>query len=266
VLIALSGEACFSSNSFWSQMKNSTPSAPRLAGRIATNGRRIDWNVAGATMSTWHPSRVMTGYAWDAMTAGCLLRAAGPPRSVLMLGFGGGTVARQLAALLPEGRLVGVEMNGPAVKLARNWARNDAHGWRIEIVEADAYAWIRSSGEKFDAILEDIYAAGEDDVFRPRELDAQLLRLIDRRRNADGVLVINLVTGTGHEAFRRRARAAVRECFGGFLRVKPPLGHNEILVCGALTACTPDMTPSAAHLRKPDRETWSALRIRRFVA
>jgi spermidine synthase len=205
----------------------------------------------------------MTGYAWDAMTAGCFLRAAGPPRSVLMLGFGGGTVARQLAALLPHGRLAGVEMNPAAVKLARKWARSDAPGWQVGMFEDDAYEWIARGAEKFDVVIEDIYAAGDDDVFRPRELDAPLLRQIDRRRAKDGVLVINLVTGAGHEAFRRRARAAVRANYGRFWSIRPPLGHNEILVCGALPSRVPDITPLASHLRKQDRDFWSAMRVRR---
>jgi SAM-dependent methyltransferase len=244
-------------------MKNGAKKAGQLAGRITRAGRRIDWNVAGATMSTWHPSRVMTGYAWDAMTAGCLLRTAGPPCSVLMLGFGGGTVARQLAALLPQGRLVGVEMDAAAVKLARKWARDDATGWQVEMVEADAYEWITHCTEKFDAVIEDIYAAGPDDVFRPCELDAQLLRLIDCRRAKDGVLIINLVTGIGHEAYRRRARAALREHFGIIWSVKPPLGQNEIIVCGALPSHVPDITPLASHLKKADRDFWTALRMSR---
>jgi SAM-dependent methyltransferase len=243
-------------------MKHRAQPANRLAGRIARAGRRIDWNVAGATMSTWHPSRVMTGYAWDAMTAGCLLRAAGPPRSVLMLGFGGGTVARQLARLLPHGKLTGIEMDPAAAKLARKWARNDAPGWQVGMIEADAYEWITQGPEKFDAVIEDIYAAGPDDVFRPRELDAGLLRLLDQRRVADGVLVINLVTGVGHEAYRRRARAALRAHFGTFLSVKPPLGQNEILVCGALPSHIPDLAPLASHLRKADRDFWAVLRVR----
>ena len=57
---------------------------------------REDLEVAGATMSTWHPDRWLTGWAWDAITAACLLRRDGPPRRVLLLGLGGGTVVRQL--------------------------------------------------------------------------------------------------------------------------------------------------------------------------
>ncbi|MFZ9889747.1 MAG: hypothetical protein ACO3JL_19805, partial [Myxococcota bacterium] len=57
-------------------------------------GERIDLDVEGATFATWHPRHLLTGYSWDALCAASLLRPAGPPRRVLLLGLGGGTVLR----------------------------------------------------------------------------------------------------------------------------------------------------------------------------
>ena len=75
-------------------------------------GERVDLEVEGATFATWHPKLVMTGYSWDALAVAALLRGDGPPTSILTLGLGGGTVTRQLRMLLPDVRLVGVEIDG----------------------------------------------------------------------------------------------------------------------------------------------------------
>ena len=63
-----------------------------------------EFRVAGAIHASYHRSRFLTGLAWDLIAAASLLRAAGPPRSLLMLGLAGGTACRVLRHLLPECR------------------------------------------------------------------------------------------------------------------------------------------------------------------
>ena len=68
------------------------------------SGQEVDFRVAGATHATWHRDRFLTGMAWDAITAGVLLRGAGPAGSLLMMGLGGGTALRQIRHIFTQGQ------------------------------------------------------------------------------------------------------------------------------------------------------------------
>ena len=74
------------------------------------NAGRIDFEVSGATHATWHPEKLLTGHAWDAITAGAVSHP-GPVEHILLLGLGGGTCLRQLRHLLPGAKLTAVEID-----------------------------------------------------------------------------------------------------------------------------------------------------------
>lgn len=193
-------------------------------------GARVDLDVEGATYATWHPDHVLTGYSWDGLTVGGLLRAGGPPASVLILGLGGGTVARQLRTFCPTIRVVGVEIDPGVVDLAR---RHLHLAGDIEVHVADAYDWLARSVDHFDVVIDDLFLTGATDVVRSRVPEGDTLALLRRRVAPGGVVVANLITDVGeHRAVRRRARAAFRAAFPVARVVRPPRGLNEILVGG----------------------------------
>jgi SAM-dependent methyltransferase len=193
-------------------------------------GERVDMDVAGATYATWHPEHLLTGYSWDALSVGCLLRAAGPPASVLLLGLGGGTVARQLRHFLPGVRIVGIEIDQGVVDLARRHLHLDE---AVEVHVADAYDWLASATETFDAVIDDLFLTGATDVVRSRVPEGDTLALVRRRVAPGGVVVANLITDVGdHNTVRRKTRSAFRDAFASVRVVKPPRGLNEILVGG----------------------------------
>lgn len=194
-------------------------------------GERIDLEVEGATFATWDPQQLMTGFSWDALTCGALLRGAGPPKSVLVLGLGGGTVTRQLRAVLPDVRLVGVEIDAGVVDLARRHMHLDEQ--QVEAHIEDAYAFLERTTEKFDAILDDLFLTGPTDVVRTRVPDGSTLGLLRSRLAPGGVLVANLITDSGeHRSVRLASRRAFLGAFPSVRLVIPPRGLNEILVGG----------------------------------
>lgn len=194
-------------------------------------GERVDLEVEGATFATWHPRQLMTGFSWDALACGALLHGGGPPTSILVLGLGGGTVTRQLRALLPEARLVGVEIDAGIVDLARRYMHLDEQ--RVEAHIEDAYEYLARTTEKFDAILDDLFLTGPTDVVRTRVPDGSTLQLLRGRLAPGGVLVANLITDLGeHRSVRLAARRAFLGAFPSVRLVVPPRGLNEILVGG----------------------------------
>ncbi len=88
---------------------------------------------------------------------------------ILILGLGGGSVARLARAIAPEAEIVGVELDAEVVRLARAHFELDRLGLRVEL--ADARAWLASAvgraRQRFDAILEDVFIGRGDAVHKP---------------------------------------------------------------------------------------------------
>jgi spermidine synthase len=213
-------------------------------------GERVDLEVEGATFATWHPRLVMTGYSWDALAAAALLRGDGPPQSILNLGLGGGTVTRELRALLPTARLVGVEIDAGIIDLARQHMQLDEQ--KLEIHIEDAYRYLADTTETFDAILDDLFLTGPSDVVRSRTPKGETMALLRAKLAPGGVLVANLITDAGdHQSIRQETRAAFAAAFASVRVVEPPRGLNEILVGGERTLPRSALGPYVGRLSDP---------------
>ena len=219
----------------------------------------IDFEVAGGTHATWDRHRILTDYAWDAITAAALLRESAPPRSMLMLGLGGGTAVRQLKYFVPPIRVTAVEIDADMVDLARRYMGLD--DLNINVVVDDAYRYIETCDETFDAVIDDVYLGGASDVFRPQAHDDALMEQLRARLKPGGILLANLVTGSGHRRVQSRVRRAFKRHFDQVRRVRPPKGFNETLVAGP-TAPPSRLKEFETKLTHPhDLTAWEALRV-----
>jgi len=229
---------------------------------VEQRGRRIDLAVAGATFATWHPTDYLTGYSWDAITAGCLCRAGGPPQRLLLLGLAGGTVARQLRMLLPDLAIEAVEIDPGLVDLGNRYLHLDETG--VTIHSGDAYQFLAGAGAPYDVIADDVYLTGFDDVERPQLPGPRWIERLQARLAPGGVAVANFVTGDHHDRIYRDAKALFKAAFPAVATIAPPRGYNRILVGGdALASLRQVRAAGAAFPRARDRETWSRLRLRR---
>ena len=238
--------------------------------RIRTRWQRIEiWKSAdtcefraeGAVHAWFHLSRFLTGLAWDLIAAGCLLRPAGPPRSVLMLGVAGGTSLRTLRHLLPHVRLTGVELDAELLALARTHMNLDA--CNAELIEADAWTWLRENRRKFDVVVDDLYLAGADDVYRPHAWNSTRHRLLMRAIAPDGHLVTNLVTGPGHRTIQSHTRQMLRDNHRVVKSLTTPGGMNEVLVAGQQVAGMRQLRGyQSSFASAADRHDWSILSLR----
>lgn len=193
------------------------------------NGQ-IDFNVIGATHATWHPYQLMTGHAWDAITAATLLHP-GSLNSLLMLGLGGGTVLRQLRHFLPDLQITAVEIDEEMIRLARQYMEIDTLD--ITIVHADAFQFLEENRERHDILIDDLYRCGEQDVERPAAVDLPLIERHCQHLNPGGTLVMNFVVGRGHYLMHRTARKAFSQHFHSVRAVRPPHSQNEV-ICGTI--------------------------------
>ena len=189
-----------------------------------------EFRVAGAVHAWHHRRRFLTGLAWDLIAAGALLGKNRPPRSILMLGLAGGTAFRVLRHLLPACRLTAIDIDCEIIALARRYMDLDALG--IEIIEGDAYQWLSRNRRRFDVVIDDIYLAGKTDVFRPRAWDPQVLAHLRRAMHSDGLLAVNLVTGSGHRSMQSHTRRILKDGFPVVRALKSAEAMNEVLVAG----------------------------------
>lgn len=146
----------------------------------------------GVNHSQWNPDRPLSGSIWDLITLPALHRPVGSLDDALMLGFGAGTVARQLCDLAGVGRLVGVEMDPMHLSIAQGFFDCDQ---RCELVAADAVEWIaeQDKSASYDLIIDDLYGEENGIPIRCAPTDSDWWhRLADLLRTG-GMLVLNTI-------------------------------------------------------------------------
>lgn len=227
------------------------------------SGQEAELRVCGAIHAWWHARRFLTGLAWDNLAAACLLRPAGPPRSVLMLGLAGGTTLRVLRQLLPECRFTAVEIDAAIVAVARRHMALDVTG--TEVVIADAYTWLRRCRRKFDVVIDDVYLAGANDVYRPQAWEEEHVGMLRGVVASGGLLTANLVTGKGHRAMQSRLRRLFCEAFPVVRSVTTPDSLNETLAGGEEVA-SGSVLPGweASFGERRDRALWRRIKVRKI--
>lgn len=227
------------------------------------SGLGAEFRVAGGLHAFYHRRRFLTGLVWDMLAAAALLGKREEPRSVLMLGLAGGTSLRTLRHLLPACRFTAIDIDGKIIRLARRHMNLDATG--AGVVVGDAYEWLRKNRRTFDVVVDDIYLAGRDDVFRPQLLDPSLLQNLRRCMAPGGVLAVNLVTGPGHRAMQSATRRILRDSFAEVRSVTSPEAMNEVLVAGEHVATARRLRKrTSAFGEAADRAYWRKLAVRRI--
>ena len=195
------------------------------------DGSHADWWVERQGRSTalvttlgifslHHPQRAFTGRAWDAQSASLLLPAR-PPERILLLGLGGGTVARQCRLLFPRAKILAVEIEAAIVALARReFALEDS---RIEVVTSSAEAFLDRTRSRFDAIVDDVWPL-QAHRSRPVLTDPRWIARCHRLA-PHGMLAIN---GYSRDAAPGEHRGLLRELRANFDQIR------EVCVPGSL--------------------------------
>ena len=203
------------------------PRAPKPRVRIEDAGGARTLVVDETFASFYRPGELATGCVWDAIAAPLLWLPPRRRRKILILGLGGGSVARLARAIAPEAEIVGVELDAEVVRLARAQLDLDRLGLRVEL--ADARAWLASAvhrGERFDAILEDVFMGRGDAVHKPDWIPEPAHRHAIALLTRGGLLVSNTLD--------EHARVAVgmRASFASVVEIQVVDYDNRVLVGG----------------------------------
>ncbi len=196
---------------------------PRI--RIDDSGGTRSLVVDETFASFYRPGEIATHCVWDAIAAPILWLAPKRRRRILILGLGGGSVARLARALAPEAEIVGVELDPEVVRLSRAHLDLDSLDVRVEI--ADALAWLEKAQGTYDVILEDVFIGRGDDVHKPDWIPEPAHQLAFDRLARGGLFVSNTLDE------HLRVERAMRGRFPAIVAIETEDYDNRVLVGGA---------------------------------
>ncbi|HPG25330.1 MAG TPA: methyltransferase domain-containing protein [Myxococcota bacterium] len=199
--------------------------------RIDDEGGARSLVVDETFASFYRPGEIATLCVWDAIAAPLLWLPPRRRRRILVLGLGGGSVARLARALAPEAEITGIELDPEVVRLARAHLDLDALDVRIEV--ADALVWLEKAAVdpalgrgRFDAILEDVFIGHGDDVHKPDWIPEPAHALARDCLARGGLLVSNTL-----DEHARVARSMRRD-FESVVAITVEDYDNRVLVAG----------------------------------
>jgi spermidine synthase len=151
--------------------------------RIGEDGGRAALLVDGVVQSISPEDGLTAGGYWAAMVPD-----HERPTRGLILGLGGGTLARLLHARWGEFPLVGVDDDAHLLEVAREagWLPRDG---TVEIVVDDAFAYIQRCDDRFDYVAVDLYRG---DALVGRAFGKPFLRRLRTLLVPRGQVAINL--------------------------------------------------------------------------
>ena len=191
------------------ELLDALPHDDARAVRSRADLRRINWLMRQAP--------IMAGLLREHLP-----RGGGAPPRLLEIGAGDGTPAMRLARRLApdvKAHLVLLDMAPGTRPGALDAIR--AAGWSVEVVTADAFAWLEESDEPFDAILSNLFLHHFEGAALHRLLAlaarrATLLAATEPRRDRPSLLAARLTALIGaNDVTRHDAPASVRAGFAG---------------------------------------------------
>jgi SAM-dependent methyltransferase len=187
----------------------------------------------GVNHSQWNPNRPLSGCIWDLIALPALYRPQGSIESVLMLGFGAGTVARKLRDLVEPEHIVGIELDPIHLSIADGFF-DCTEG--CELVAADAVEWVQTEASEsdrvqFDMIIDDLYAEELQMAVRCAPLDLEWCQHLAKLVKPGGMLVFNMIEPRKVRYLPPLTDTALREQFP-YAKVFRMEGYeNRILAC-----------------------------------
>lgn len=164
-------------------------------------GNRYEVRSAGASLrlyrngvnhSQWNPHRPLSGSIWDLITLPALHRPVSSLDNALILGFGAGTVARQLSDLAGVKRIVGIEIDPMHLSIAQGFFECSES---CDLVAADAVEWVQEEGQEahYDLIIDDLYSEENSIPMRCAPMDVHWFHTLVRLLRPGGILVLNTI-------------------------------------------------------------------------
>lgn len=145
------------------------------------------------------------------------------PREIVMIGLGGGSLAKFCYKHLPDARLIAVEIDRDVIAL-RDEFLIPFDDERFQVIHGDGARYLAQRSEPIDVLLVDAF---DDEGVAPSLASTGFYRHAADRLSADGIFVMNFSgEPTRYDAHIKR----IDDAFGGCGLIAPvQSGENDIL-------------------------------------
>ena len=210
-----------------------------MSERHGVRSLHIGSDTVQSSMRLARPNDLELSYTRSMM--GCLLFVP-RPSSVLMIGLGGGSLAKFIYHRLPQARIQAVEVNPRVVAIARRHFHVPPDDERLEVLVADGAAHVEREDVAAEVILVDGYEADRhvEELATPEFYSACRARL-----TPGGVMSVNL---WGGDKLFYTLTKRIEDAFPGGTLCLPAERPGNVVVFG--------------FERKPGPLAWSALEER----
>jgi spermidine synthase len=199
--------------SLWEQLLGGTYDKPFILDTGGLRHLQFDLDAVQSAMRLDAPHRLHLAYTRKMMAFLLFTRS---PERILMLGLGGGSLAKFCYRCLPASAITTVELNRDVIAL-RGAFRIPADDDRFRVVHGDSATYVDGSGPRKDVILAD---ACDRTGVAPGLHSVEFYQSVWRRLSPSGVFVMNLCADRLSAA---TLLAKIRHVFGEFvtLPVRP---------------------------------------------
>jgi predicted membrane-bound spermidine synthase len=202
--------------------------------------------------SAYRPGEIWTDRYFDAFVGPLIAspRGADGRQRVLVLGLGGGTMARQLVAVSPEVQVTGVELDDAVVRLGSEWL-----GLPDSVMVhsgVDARIALRLERGAFSALVVDAYS---QQIYVPPHLcSIEFFTEVRDRLVTGGIAALNVGGRTREDPVVAAVSGTFARVFPGAVMARVPGTRNMLLIGvrdGAFDVATLEEHLAAAEERAP---------------
>jgi spermidine synthase len=203
----------------WARLRGGTYDKPFVLDKGPRRLLQFDFGAIQSAMLLASPQRLILAYTREMMT---FLLFNAEPRRILLLGLGGGSVAKFCYNHLPSADITAVEVSADVIALRREFSI-PADDLRFRVLHADAATHLATLSGCMDVVLAD---ACDRDGIAPEFNSAQFYR--DARHSlAPGGLYVTNVCGDDDMCAEHLAK--LRTAFDGeVLTLAMPAGRNLV--------------------------------------
>lgn len=186
---------------------------------VRTAGNTVRLYSNGVLHSQYNPNYLISGAIWDLLVLpGFFLKV--PPKRVLVLGLGGGTVVHLIRHFFPECEIVCIERESLHIKIAKRFFNIPKN---VTIIQGDAYAELKKLRMKFDWVLDDVFQHVSGEPERDTEF-SDVFELYEKVLTKNAVLSMNTIGSAQLKQIK-----AFRSRFDSAYVLRHPLYDNAIV-------------------------------------
>lgn len=203
-------------------------------------------NEGQAYQSAYHPNTILLGGYWDLMLIAPYLDSDKPPDTVLIVGLAAGTIARQYAAMYPEVKMDGVELDPAIVKVGRDYFQMNEPNLRV-IVD-DGRAFLHKGAGIYDLIVIDAYRQ----PYVPFHLATlEYFEELHSHLSARGVVAVNAARIPNDDRLAAALAATMKQVYPTVLLIDHPNMANTVILASPKVVAPDRFRENLDRLQNP---------------